>query len=60
MGVEPTKGGISLDMRRNFQHVITFNEIDQTITVQAGMSGPKLESLLNDAPKKFGAKRAYT
>lgn len=42
-GVEPTKGGISLDMRRNFNKVISFNEIDQTITVQAGMSGPDLE-----------------
>lgn len=60
MGVEPTKGGISLDMRRNFQHVIEFNEVDQTITVQSGMSGPRLESLLNDAVKQFGAKRAYT
>ena len=45
-GVEPTKGGISLDMRRNFNKVISFNEIDQTITVQAGMSGPDLENTL--------------
>lgn len=60
MGVEPTKGGISLDMRRNFQQVLNFNEVNQTITVQAGMSGPRLEQLLNDAVKQFGAKRAYT
>lgn len=60
MGVEPVKGGVSLDMRRNFNKVIAFNEIDQTITVQAGMSGPKLEETLNDAVKLFNAKRAYT
>ncbi|MCI6275692.1 MAG: FAD-binding oxidoreductase [Clostridium sp.] len=59
-GVEPIKGGISLDMRKRYDKVISFNEIDQTITVQSGMSGPKLEQVLNDAQKLFGAKRAYT
>ena len=59
-GVEPTKGGISLDMRKRYDKVISFNETDQTITVQSGMSGPKLEQVLNDAQKLFGAKRAYT
>lgn len=59
-GVEPIKGGISLDMRRNFNKVLNFNEIDQTITVQAGMSGPALEAHLNNAIAEFGAKRAYT
>ena len=58
-GVEPVKGGISLDMRRNFNKVISFNEIDQTITVQAGMSGPDLEKTLQSAPELFGAKRQY-
>lgn len=60
MGVEPTKGGISLDMRLRFNHIVSFNETDQTITVQAGMSGPKLEKALNNAQQLFGAKRAYT
>ncbi len=59
-GVEPICGGVSLDMRRNFNKVISFNETDQTITVEAGMSGPKLEETLNNAVKLFGAKRAYT
>ncbi len=59
-GVECTKGGISLDMRLRFNKVVSFNEIDQTITVEAGMSGPKLEETLNNAVKNFGAKRAYT
>ena len=59
-GVEPVKGGVSLDMRKRFNKVLGFNEIDQTITVQSGMSGPQLEEALNNAPDLFGAKRAYT
>lgn len=59
-GVEPVLGGVSLDMRRNFNKVISFNETDQTITVQTGMSGPQLESHLNNAISEFSAKRAYT
>lgn len=59
-GVECTRGGISLDMRLRFNKVVSFNEVDQTITVEAGMSGPKLEETLNNAQKLFGAKRAYT
>ncbi|MDR3284610.1 MAG: FAD-binding oxidoreductase, partial [Treponema sp.] len=59
-GVECVKGGVSLDMRLRFNKVIRFNEIDQTITVEAGMSGPKLEETLNNAQKLFGAARAYT
>ncbi len=59
-GVECTRGGISLDMRLRFNKVISFNEIDQTIVVEAGMSGPILEEVLNDAVKLFGAKRPYT
>ena len=59
-GVEPICGGITLDMRRHFNKVVDFNETDQTITVEAGMSGPKLEETLRNAVKLFGAKRAYT
>jgi len=59
-GVECVKGGVSLDMRLRFNKVVNFNEIDQAITVEAGMSGPKLEEILNNAQTNFGAKRAYT
>jgi len=59
-GVEPVKGGVTLDMRKRFNKVISFNEIDQTITVQAGLSGPALEDTLNRAPALFGARRPYT
>ncbi|MDR0910003.1 MAG: FAD-binding oxidoreductase [Spirochaetaceae bacterium] len=59
-GVECVKGGVSLDMRLRFNKVIDFNETDQTITVEAGISGPALEEHLQNAVKEFGAKRAYT
>ena len=59
-GMEAVKGGMTLDMRKRFNKVISFNETDQTITVQAGMSGPKLEETLHNAPTLFGAKRPYT
>lgn len=59
-GAECVKGGVSLDMGLRFNKVICFNEIDQTITVEAGMSGSGLETLLNNAEKAFGGKRPYT
>lgn len=59
-GVECVKGGVSLDMRVHMNKVIKFNEVNQTITVEPGMSGPKLEETLNNAVKLFDAKRAYT
>ncbi|MBQ6268359.1 MAG: FAD-binding oxidoreductase [Clostridia bacterium] len=59
-GVEPIKGGVSMDMRRRYNKILNFNETDQTITVQTGLSGPALERALNEAQSRFGAKRAYT
>lgn len=59
-GVEPVCGGVSLDMRPHFNKVIAFSENNQTITVEAGMSGPDLEKTLNNAVELFKAKRAYT
>jgi len=59
-GMEATLGGICVDMSKHMNRVIAFNETDQTITVEAGMSGPKLEALLNNAVREFGAARAYT
>lgn len=59
-GIEAVKTGIALDMSVHMNKVVSFNEVDQTITVQAGMTGPQLEDILNHAPEKLGAKRAYT
>lgn len=59
-GVEAVRGGVTLDMRVHMNKVIDLNEINQTIQVQAGMSGPDLEENLNKAPERFGTKKAYT
>ncbi|MFQ8831477.1 MAG: FAD-binding protein [Ruthenibacterium lactatiformans] len=57
-GVECMKGGISLDMRLRFNKVAP-HEVDQTITVEAGMSGPKLRTRSPTLPDA-GRKAAYT
>ena len=49
-----------LDLRKNFNKVIAFNEVNQTITVQPGISGPDLEKILNEAPENFGAAHRLT
>jgi len=59
-GVEAVKGGIALDMSTHMNHVVSFSETDQTITVETGMTGPQLEEILNHAPERLGAQRRYT
>jgi len=60
LGLQCPKGGISLVMQTNMNRPISFNETNQTVTVEAGMMGPEYESVLNNAPSKFKAKRKYT
>jgi alkyldihydroxyacetonephosphate synthase len=59
-GKEAVKGGVSLDMSVFLNKVVAFNEINQTVTVQAGIWGPELETTLNNAPKTLGARERYT
>ncbi len=60
-GFEATRqGSIALDMSKHMKRVVSFNETDQTIEVEAGIWGPELEAFLQNAPEQFGAKRAYT
>ncbi|MEI7988461.1 MAG: FAD-binding oxidoreductase [Chloroflexota bacterium] len=59
-GTEAVKGGISLDMSVHMKRVVEFNEVDQTITVEAGMLGPQLEQILNDAPQLYNSINKYT
>ena len=59
-GFEAVKGGVVIDMSVHLNKVVSFSEIDQTITVQAGMQGPDLEHLLTQAPQIFGARHSYT
>lgn len=59
-GVECVKGGVSLDMRAHMNKVIKLNEINETVTVEPGISGPDFEKVLNNAPEIFNAKCRYT
>lgn len=51
---------IMIDISKNFNKVIAFNEVNSTITVQPGISGPDLEKVLNNAPENFGTTQRYT
>ncbi len=59
-GMEAPLRGICLDMSAHMKKVLAFNEVNQTISVQAGMWGPELEDILNHAPERFGAHDRYT
>jgi len=60
LGFKPVKRGITLVMNTHMNRVLSFNETNQTITVEPGIMGPAYESVLNNAPDFFNAKRRYT
>lgn len=60
LGLTCPKGGVTLVLNTHMNQVVAFNEINQTITIQAGMMGPDYERVLNKAPEKFNASRPYT
>jgi alkyldihydroxyacetonephosphate synthase len=60
LGLQPVSGGITLVMQTHMNRVLGFNETDQTIRVEPGISGPAYEQALNFAPERFKAKRRYT
>mgnify|MGYP006285537383 CR=1 FL=1 len=59
-GLRPAKGGVTLVLNTHMNKIIELNETNQTVTVEAGMMGPQLEDMLNNAPEKLNAKRSYT
>lgn len=60
-GTEPmVSPNMMIEISKNFNKVIKFNEVNQTITVQPGISGPDLEKILNNAPENFGTALRYT
>ena len=59
-GCEAMRGGLSIDMSAHLNRVLAFDEVNQSVTVEAGMLGPALEEALAEAPSRFGAKRPYT
>ena len=60
LGFKPVKGGITLVMNTHMNRVLSFNETNQTITVEPGIMGPAYENMLNNAPDFFDAKGRYT
>lgn len=50
---------ITLNFNKNFNKVISVNEVNETITVQPGMWGTDLEAYLNDS-KNFKSGISYT
>ena len=59
-GMEAVKGGVSLDMSIHMNKILSINEENHTVTIQAGIWGPDLENALNNAPKIFHSRRRYT
>ncbi len=59
-GLKASKGGVTLVMNTHMNKVLELNELNQTVTVQAGIMGPALENSLNNAAEIFGAGTAYT
>lgn len=59
-GCEAIQGGISLDISTHMNQVIHFNRVNQTITVQPGITGPALEEYLNHRADTDRAGTAYT
>ncbi|MCE5209374.1 MAG: FAD-binding oxidoreductase [Chloroflexi bacterium] len=59
-GTEAVQGGITLDMSVYMKRVLDFNEQDQTITVEAGMNGPQLEKILQNAKTTLNGTHNYT
>lgn len=60
LGTRNDRGGISLVLGTHMNKVLSISEANQTAVVQPGILGPAYEAALNDAPARFGTKRAYT
>lgn len=59
-GLKPEYGGITLVLSTHMNKVLKLNEINQTVTVEAGILGPQMEKYLNSAKEKFKAKHNFT
>jgi len=59
-GFLPEKGGVTLVLATYLNKIVSLNEQNQTVTVEAGMLGPAFEEALNNAPKLFGTKHEFT
>ena len=60
LGLVAARGGVTVVMNTHMNKIVSLNEENATVTVQAGMMGPAYEDALNRAPELFGARRRYT
>ncbi len=59
-GVECTRGGVSLDLSVHMTRILQIDQVNQTVTVQPGITGPALEGALNHARDTHGTPHNYT
>lgn len=59
-GFYPEKGGITLVISTHLNKIVKFNELNQTVTVEAGMMGPAFENALNNAPELYSTKHKFS
>ena len=59
-GVYPEKGGVTLVLSTHMNKVIEVNETNQTVRVEAGIMGPHLENILNNAKSNFDTSKNFT
>ena len=60
LGLQAVGGGITLVMQTHMHRILSFNETNQTVTVEPGILGPAYEAALNHAPQRFGARHRFT
>jgi alkyldihydroxyacetonephosphate synthase len=59
-GFYPGKRGVTLVLSTHLNKIISFNETNQTVKVEAGMMGPAFEEALNNAPELYNAIHRFT
>ena len=59
-GLYPEKGGVTLVLSTHLNKIVSFNEINQTVKVEAGMMGPAFEDALNNADELYASKHKFT
>ncbi|HPU14003.1 MAG TPA: FAD-binding oxidoreductase [Aeromicrobium sp.] len=60
LGTKANEGGVVLVLTTHMNQIVEVNELNQTVTVQAGMLGPAYEAELNDAKNLHGSAHNYT
>lgn len=59
-GLRPSMGGVTIVMSTHMNKILELNELNQTVTVEAGIMGPDLEKSLNSAREIFKTEYNYT